>query len=51
MKILGTTFKHVIDENGKKRTFVEGPLVPVMLASPFAAFYLGGFIVGRLTKR
>jgi hypothetical protein len=51
VKILGTTFKNVVQEDGKKKAFIEGPLVPAMLLSPFAAFGVLGFALGRLTKR
>jgi hypothetical protein len=46
MKIFGTTFETVVDENGRKKARVDGPLAGAVLLSPLAA----AFVLGRLSK-
>jgi hypothetical protein len=39
MKIFGTTFETVVDENGRKKARVDGPLAGAVLLSPLAAAF------------
>lgn len=47
MRILNTDFKTELNENGKKKVLVDGPLAVLPLVAPLVL----AFGLGRLTKR